>query len=193
MRKSKFTEEQIIGFLKRAEAGMAVAEICRKGGFFGRDVLQVARQVRRHGGVGRQAAEGAGSGERQAQEPAGGGAPGHACAQERSRGKALAPQVKREAIGGELISQHQMSERRACGLVGLSRDSYRNAPEASAQTEALKSKIVEIAHARRRFRIGACTTCCAWISPASITSGCTGCTASQPGCAQAQEGAQAAS
>ena len=33
MRKSKFTEEQIIGFLKQAEAGMAVAEICRKGGF----------------------------------------------------------------------------------------------------------------------------------------------------------------
>jgi putative transposase len=33
MRKSKFTEEQIIGFLKQAGAGLAVAEICRKGGF----------------------------------------------------------------------------------------------------------------------------------------------------------------
>ena len=33
MRKSKYTEEQIIGFLKLAEAGMPVAEICRKGGF----------------------------------------------------------------------------------------------------------------------------------------------------------------
>ena len=33
MRKSKYSEEQIIGFLKQAEAGMPVAEICRKGGF----------------------------------------------------------------------------------------------------------------------------------------------------------------
>jgi hypothetical protein len=32
MRKSKFTEEQIIGFLKQAAAGVAVAEIRRKGG-----------------------------------------------------------------------------------------------------------------------------------------------------------------
>ncbi len=33
MRKSKFTEVQMIGFLKQAEAGLAVAEICRQGGF----------------------------------------------------------------------------------------------------------------------------------------------------------------
>ena len=33
MRKSKFSEEQIIGFLRQAEAGMPVGEICRKGGF----------------------------------------------------------------------------------------------------------------------------------------------------------------
>lgn len=33
MRKSKFSEEQIIGFLKQAEAGMPVADVCRSGGF----------------------------------------------------------------------------------------------------------------------------------------------------------------
>lgn len=33
MRKSIFTEEQIIGFIKQAEAGLAVKELCRKGGF----------------------------------------------------------------------------------------------------------------------------------------------------------------
>lgn len=33
MRKSEYSEEQIIGFLKQAEAGMPIKELCRKGGF----------------------------------------------------------------------------------------------------------------------------------------------------------------
>ena len=33
MRKSNYTEEQIIGFLRQVEAGMAVKELCRKHGF----------------------------------------------------------------------------------------------------------------------------------------------------------------
>ncbi|MDM7456947.1 MAG: IS3 family transposase [Tepidimonas sp.] len=33
MRKSRFTQEQIIGFIKQADAGVNVAELCRKEGF----------------------------------------------------------------------------------------------------------------------------------------------------------------
>lgn len=33
MKKSRFSEEQIIGFLHQAEAGMAIPELCRSGGF----------------------------------------------------------------------------------------------------------------------------------------------------------------
>ena len=33
MRKSKYKEEQIIGFLRQVEAGMPVKDLCRKHGF----------------------------------------------------------------------------------------------------------------------------------------------------------------
>ena len=33
MKTSRFSEEQIIGFLKQAEAGLAIKEICHEGGF----------------------------------------------------------------------------------------------------------------------------------------------------------------
>ena len=50
-----------------------------------------------------------------------------------------------------MIEQFQLSERRACRLVGLSRDSFRNPPMASEQTQALRCRIVDIAHQRRWF------------------------------------------
>ena len=33
MKKSRFTEQQIIGFLKQAESGLPVRDVCRQGGF----------------------------------------------------------------------------------------------------------------------------------------------------------------
>jgi putative transposase len=50
-----------------------------------------------------------------------------------------------------MIAQHHLSERRACCLVGLSRDSYRNPPVVDEATQRLSAKIVEIAQVRRRF------------------------------------------
>ena len=50
-----------------------------------------------------------------------------------------------------MVIEHHLSERHACRLVGLSRDSYRNPPVADQATLALSSKIIEIAQVRRRF------------------------------------------
>ena len=50
-----------------------------------------------------------------------------------------------------MVEQHRLSERRACRLVGLSRDSYRHPPTVDEATQQLSAKIVEIAHVRRRF------------------------------------------
>jgi putative transposase len=50
-----------------------------------------------------------------------------------------------------MVEQHRLSERRACRLVGLSRDSYRNPPVVDEATQQLSARIVEIAQVRRRF------------------------------------------
>lgn len=50
-----------------------------------------------------------------------------------------------------MVEQYHRSERRACRLVGLSRDSYRHPPETDPMTRDLTGKIVAIAQARRRF------------------------------------------
>jgi putative transposase len=50
-----------------------------------------------------------------------------------------------------MVNHHKLSERHACALVGLSRDTYRHKSQASALNVELRSKIVEIAHTRRRW------------------------------------------
>ena len=50
-----------------------------------------------------------------------------------------------------MVNEHLLSERRACRLVGLSRDSYRHPPKPDPATVDLSNKIIEIAQVRRRF------------------------------------------
>jgi putative transposase len=61
----------------------------------------------------------------------------------------VAPQDKREVIV-TMVMECQRSERRACALVGLSRDSYRNAAPVSALNQQLSAQIIAIAHQRHR-------------------------------------------
>jgi putative transposase len=50
-----------------------------------------------------------------------------------------------------MVSHHQRSERRACALVGLSRDAYRHPPVESSLNAQLRQRIVQLAHERRRW------------------------------------------
>ncbi len=58
-----------------------------------------------------------------------------------AKGKALAPQAKRAAITA-MVDQFHLSERRACRLVGLARDSYRHPPQETEMNQALSAKII---------------------------------------------------
>ena len=50
-----------------------------------------------------------------------------------------------------MIEQHHLSERHACRLVGLSRDSYRHPPQPSEVNASLSEQIRQTALVRRRF------------------------------------------
>lgn len=52
---------------------------------------------------------------------------------------------------GKMMQAPKIGERRACALVGLSRDSVRNPPARPAKDQSLRQRIVQLAHERRRF------------------------------------------
>ena len=60
MKRSRFSEEQIIGILKDHQAGMSATGLCRKYGIWDATFYTLAQEVRRHGRVGGQAFEGTG-------------------------------------------------------------------------------------------------------------------------------------
>ncbi|WP_373423322.1 IS3 family transposase [Variovorax paradoxus] len=150
MRKSRYTEEQIIGFIKQAESGLPIKDLCRKGGF---SDATFYKWRAKYGGMdvpdARRLRELEAENNKLKKLLAEAHLDIHAL-NTAFGGKAIAPQAKRAAVA-IMIGECDLSERRACRLVGLSRDSYRNPPEANAMTQELSSKIVEIAHARRRF------------------------------------------
>ena len=149
MKRSRFTEEQIIGILKEHEAGMPVSDLCRKHGVSDASIYKWKASF---GGmdVSRgQAAEGARGRERQAEADAG-RRDARQCRAEGSLGKeVVTPAAKRKAVA-HLMEAHGMSERRACKAIGFCRMtiSYKTTRGDDA---SLRERMKAIAQERRRF------------------------------------------
>ena len=149
MKRSRFTEEQIIGILREQEAGQKTRRGLPQARDQRRHVLQVEGEVRRSGGVGGQAAEGAEGRERQAEEAAGGGDAGQCGAERHRRKKMVTPAARRSAVA-HAREQFGLSERRACSIIGVARRvvRYRLAVPTIAPSGM---RLRELAAERRRF------------------------------------------
>lgn len=62
----------------------------------------------------------------------------------------MSPQAKREAVAA-IRKKVNISERRACRLVGLSRSVLHYKARLDHENDALRARLVELAHERRRF------------------------------------------
>nr|WP_087497292.1 IS3 family transposase [Curvibacter sp. AEP1-3] len=149
--KKRFTEEQIIGFLREAEAGLAVAELCRRHGFseasyylwrskFGGMNVSDAKRLKEleaeNGRLKRLLAEAMLENE---------------VTKEALRKKLVSAPARRELVR-HMVS-HGLSERRSLRVVGMSASAYRYEP-AQDRNGALKERIIALAQRHRRYGAG---------------------------------------
>ncbi|MFH4676218.1 IS3 family transposase [Vibrio alginolyticus] len=148
--KKRFNEQQIITILKEAEAGIPARELCRKHGisdatfytwrkkYAGLDVSE-ARRLKaledENARLKKLLAETLLDAE---------------ALKIGSQPKVLTVEDKRKAV--KVIQKDtQLSERRACLLVGIQRASLRYQPQANREDDKLQARIKELALERRRF------------------------------------------
>ena len=149
MRKSRFSEDQIIAILKESEAGVETGELCRRHGIATGVFLPMEKQVRRDGSERGKTAEAAGGGKPAAEAHRGGTGGGHSSVEGGGGKKVVSPQARREAV---LVMQLEveLSQRRACGLMELYRATCRYRKRKS-EDQLLRVRLRELAEARRRF------------------------------------------
>ena len=149
MKRSRFSEEQVIGILKEHEVGVSVAELCRKHAMssatfyswkakFGGLEVSDARKLKSLVG-----------GERPAEEASGRCAARQCGAEGSAVAKMVTPAARREAVA-HLVEVHEMSERRACHVISADRSSIRYRARRPDDAQ-LRSRLRQLAQQRRRF------------------------------------------
>jgi putative transposase len=122
MRKSRFTEEQIVSALQLAKSAGEVSEICRK---LGVTKTTFYRWKSKYGGMGvddtRRLKQHEDENRRLKKIVAD---PRHADPQEGARKKMVRPTARREVVG-HVRKKYQLSERRICKLLGFWRGTMR--------------------------------------------------------------------
>ncbi|QXF12470.1 IS3 family transposase [Sphingopyxis terrae] len=149
MKRSRFSEEQIIAILKEQEAGMATADVCRRHGIssatfykwkskFGGLEVSEARRLRsleeENARLKKLLAE---------------AMLDNAVLKDLAFKKMVTPGAKREAVA-HAREHHGLSERRACNLVGVSRRVIRYR-SSRPDDGPLRQRLRELAAERRRF------------------------------------------
>ena len=157
MKKSRYTEEQIIGILKQHEAGVKTADLCREHGisaatfygwkqkFGGMDVSEAQRLKALEDENRRSEAAGCGA------EPSRRG----------SEGRDPKKRLELAGLRGGVAfaqAEHRLSERTACKLLGVERSSYRYEPRPDRNAE-LRDRTGEAGAAEAALRLSA--TACA--------------------------------
>src|SRR6476620_2220668 len=113
------------------------------------NVLQLEEQIRRYGRVRSQAAEAAPGREWQAEEAAGRCHARQRCPEGSAIKKMVTPAVRREAVA-HLKTNHEMSERRACRVIGCQRMTVRYRSR-RPDDPALRERLRALARERRPF------------------------------------------
>jgi hypothetical protein len=122
-----------------------------------RDNLQMEGQVWRPRSLGRQATEGAGGRERQAEEAAGRGDARQRDAEGYRVKKMVTPAVRREAVA-HLQVTYKVSEQRACSALGADRTSMRYCSRRPDE-EAARTRLRELASVAGDLVIAGFTSC----------------------------------